>query len=349
MGSKSHYNFITGSGANRNTSDMMDLGPPGGAVAISFGVLLTILAIGGLSWWFWIQARDHPRQPRKYPLYVNIGLLTVVPTLALIALTYYTTLGDLGGPLSYYGIGGRGPISAADLIGLALAVIILLYGVFRGKIGMAAEKFPPVFALALLLASGLAMVEMGRQARGKGYNDMVNSAMLTDWEAIDDHSSLLTIKYDTDDGQECTVSVELDCDFFWQDIERSYKEQQGQDGFGDDQVYYIQGYDRHYMWDEDNYEELVSSTITYTAGDDEDHFFDCRSGMIGGNGQRALEDRYNRYGFYNYNGEWQYNDAQNDNDPGTFTVSNVLINSHTCRAGLFSATMNTFGKHPRKP
>jgi hypothetical protein len=313
--------------ADRDTSRMLDVGAVGGAMFIILGALVCLCALAGTAWWFWIQARDHPRQPTKYRIFINRGLLTVLPTLAVFAISYYVIIGN--NDRYYYG-----PEDVIDLLAVVLAVFILLYAVFRGDCITSTKQLPPVLALSLALAAGLALVEMGRQARGKGYNDMTSSAIMTDWEAIDEDTSLVTVQYSTDKGQDCTVGIRMDCTKFWQDIERAYEE--GDDDGEDVDDEYGGYFEGHFYWKEDNYESLITSEVKYSKGDDDDQpIFTCRDGPTDQQNRRHLEDYY----AYN-NNQYQYDDAQqrnNDDDAeGYFTVSNILVNSHVCTAGFYS-------------
>jgi hypothetical protein len=146
--------------ANRDTSDMLELGPAGGAFFILLGLLVCLCALAVTAWWFWMQARDHPRQPAKYRPFNNIGLLTVLPTLGLFAISYYGIIMD--DRYSY------GPTDVVDLLGAALAVFILLYAVVRGDCQESAKKLPPVLALSLVLAAGLALTENGTASPWQG-------------------------------------------------------------------------------------------------------------------------------------------------------------------------------------
>lgn len=227
------------------------------------------------AWWFWLQARDHPRQPAKYRPFINIGLLTVLPTLGLFAISYYGIFMDY-----------RYSPDVEDLLVATLAVFILLYAVFRGDFQASAKKLPPVLALSLALAAGLALTEMGRQARGKGYNDMISSAVMTDWEAIDENTSLVTVQYTTDKGQDCEVGIKMDCTKFWQDIERAYQEGNDDDEWDDEYGGYF--HQRKYYL-EDNYEDLIISEFQYSTGDDQT-MFTCRYGPTDQQNRRHLEE-----------------------------------------------------------
>ena len=310
--------------ADRDTDNMIELGPVGSVIGIIIGVIVVLASIAGTLWWFWTQARDYPRQPPKYVKLVNIGLLTILPTVAVVLITsHYILLKD---PYFY------GPEDLGDLLGPALLLFVVLYGVFRGNFKASAKALPPVLALAFGLAAGLALVEMGRQARGKGYNDMVSSAILTDWRAIDDDTSLLTVKYETDKGKECEVSIEMDCTKFWQD--RNLEYQQNADDANWDDIWGGRG-NGHFYWDEDDRKTLILSEVTYSNRYNNDAVFTCRGGPTQGMNRRLEDWEENEYQEYNYVDDYYGEVAENDGQ-GKYRVSNILINSHVCAAGFYS-------------
>mmetsp|Transcript_23874 Transcript_23874/g.66254 ORF Transcript_23874/g.66254 Transcript_23874/m.66254 type:complete len:419 (-) Transcript_23874:93-1349(-) len=318
--------------ANRNTEDEIwsDMTPRGGRISVAFGVMVVVAAVAALLWWFYTSARARPRQPPKYPQLVNIGLLTIVPTAAVWMMVSYVTL--YGSSYSY------GPMNWANLLGTAVAIYIVLFAVQRGQYTAAGQQLPYVLTMALFLAAGLAMIEMGRQAQGKGYNDMVDQAIVTGWEPLTDDMSLISMTYEMDDGQECQVSVELDCTVFWQDLDREYRQEEGDNQVDD---WYAIYKSRHYYWDEKNHNELILSEFSYSNPQYDDNgeettYFSCRDGPQSSYDNNNY-DNYNaqNYNYNNYNG-YNYNACQGQGDEDAWCVSNILINSHVCHAGFYS-------------
>lgn len=355
MNRRHQGNYFVGY-ADQDRSNILDLGKPGGAVAIVLGVCIIVAALLGTAWWFWTQAKTHPQQPNKCPLAVNIGLLTILPTFAVLALTYYVTLDTTEIFYSYGAVFySYGPDSFADLLRSVAALYILLYAVFRGNFKMAATRLLPTTALAMALAAGLGVLEMGRQARGKGYNDMVASAVMTDWQARDSDTSLVTVQFTTDKGKECEAALVMDCNMYWEDYKRTHVADQGNDDMYQYQQYQYQNgqQDLAGYWEfyQDNEGKVISTEITYSQNNGNDPIFLCRSGPTyeyeangdNGNYNYAEYGNYNyaEYGnYYNYQGEvddeMEEEKQQEQDEDGYFAVSNILINSHACTAAFFT-------------
>jgi hypothetical protein len=86
----------------------LELGQVGGLLVVLLGIAMVIGSVVTAAKWFWKQARTHPQQPTQYPIAVNVGLLTILPTLALYGIAYYVTIDDsLKTASDKLGINGR--------------------------------------------------------------------------------------------------------------------------------------------------------------------------------------------------------------------------------------------------
>jgi len=292
------------------------MGPFGGTVALLLGFLLCLASIAGAAKWFHEQAESYPQQPSKHTQLVNVGLLTVIPTIAIIVIVSVTLYGMYNGEI--YDI--------FDIVPFAIAMIVLLYAVFRGDCVQGTRRLPFPFCMCMILATGMSLIHVGRLARGKGYNDWVE-AQVTGWKALDQDTSLISFSYETDSGRHCEVSLEMDCTRYWSDISKEYEEEakEGDDDKAKDyDDYYWTRLDYTRMYEQDNYEQLIQSTMYYE--DDDERDFSCRYGFERGDQQGENEE----------NGEdRRLEEQQNENEYPQ--IDSVLINSHKCKATWYTS------------
>lgn len=182
-----------------------------GIFLIVLGVALIMAGVPAMGYFFYVTARDHEQQPPRYRLFVNIGLLTVLPTILLFLCAVLPQIFANG----YY---------ADDLLIGFGAVIAVTFAVFRGNCGRMWRHVPPIAALYLFMTTGASMVELGRELNGKGYNYMGEATVIGFESIVEGELSLLTLEftqkdyYNADNDETCVTAIELNCtEYIWRE------------------------------------------------------------------------------------------------------------------------------------